>query len=425
MKILIANYRYFISGGPERYMFNLMEQLGSQGHEVIPFSIHYSKNISTPFSKYFVEPLGSRDEIYYDQQKKSFKTISRTLSRLFYSPEVEKAVCRLVDDHEPQVAYILHYLRKLSPALLVGLKKRNIPIIVRLSDYAMLCPQALFLRDNQPCTLCAHGKTLPSVQYRCIKGSLAASALNMMATWYHRQRHFFDLIDCFVCTNDFMYNMMLDAGYPENKLVCIPTFTNLEHFIPNTGYAKSGYIAYCGRLTELKGVHVLLEAIEHLKKKNYDNIRLKIAGTGDTDYVDACKRQVAHRGLESNVEFVGELNTEQLPDFLANALFSVVPSLCFENLPNSLIESLACGTPVIASNIGSLKGCIENGRNGFLFNPGDSLDLADKIATCLGNETLLNAMAMNARVAAEAEYSHVKHIDKLLGVFMRLSSKKN
>jgi len=420
MKILIANYRYFISGGPERYMFNLTDQLLAKGHEVIPFSIHYAKNVSTPFSRYFVEPLGNRDQVYFDQQKKSFKTVSRTLSRLFYSPEVEKAVCRIVADHKPRVAYILHYLRKLSPALLVGLKKRNIPIIVRLSDYGMLCPQAHFLRDNQPCTLCAHGKILPSVQYRCIKASLAASALNMMATWYHRQRHFFDLIDCFVCTNNFMYTMMLDAGYPESKLTCIPTFNNIEHFSPTDGYSKSDYIAYCGRIAELKGVHVLLEAMAHLKKKNCADLRLKIAGTGDPKYIDACRRQIAGMRLETNVEFVGELNTEQLPEFLANALFSVVPSLSFENLPNSLIESLACGTPVIASNIGSLKGCIENGRNGFLFNPGDSLDLADKIATCLGNETFLNAMAINARLEAEAEYSPGNHINKLMKVFNEL-----
>ena len=420
MKILFANYRYFISGGPERYMFNLTDQLLAKGHEVIPFSIHYSKNVSTPFSQYFVEPLGGRDEVYFDQQKKSFKTVSRTLSRLFYSSEVEKAVCRMVDDHEPQIAYVLHYLRKFSPALLVGLKKRSIPIVVRLSDYAMLCPQAHLLRDNQPCTLCVHGNILPSVQYRCMKGSLAASTLNMLATWYHRNRHFFDLIDCFVCTNDFMYNMMLDAGYPENKLVCIPTFTNIEHFFPNTGYVKSDYFAYCGRLTELKGVHVILEAIAHIKKKNCADVRLKIAGTGDPEYVDACRRQVANRELETNVEFVGELNTEQLPGFLANALFSVVPSLWFENLPNSLIESLACGTPVIASNIGSLSGCIDNGRNGFLFIPGDSLDLAEKMAHCLENETLLNTMAMNARIEAEAEYSSVKHINKLLRVFNEL-----
>ena len=420
MKILIANYRYFISGGPERYIFNLTDQWSAKGHEVIPFSIHYAKNVSTPFSKYFVEPLGSCDEVYFDQQKKSFKTVSQTLSRLFYSSEVEKAVCRIVDDHEPQIAYILHYLRKLSPALLVGLKKRNIPIIVRLSDYAMLCPQAHFLRNSQPCTLCAQGNILPSVRYRCVKGSLAASTFNMLATWYHRQRHFFDLIDCFVCTNDFMYKMMFEAGYPENKLTCIPTFTNLEHFSPNPDYAKSGYIAYCGRLSELKGVHVLLEAIAHLKEKNRTDVRLKIAGTGEPMYLETCRRQISDMRLEKNVELVGELDTKQLPDFYANALFSVVPSLWFENLPNSLIESLACGTPVITSNIGSLKGCIENGRNGFLFNPGDACDLATKIAACLENETLLNQMAKNARAEAREKYSPDKHINKLLMVFNEL-----
>ncbi len=284
----------------------------------------------------------------------------------------------------------------------------------------MLCPQAHFLRDNKPCTFCAKGKILPSVRYRCIKGSFAASVLNMIATWYHRNRYFFDLIDCFICTNDFMYNMMLGAGYPENKLACIPTFTSLEHFVPNHDYAKSGYIAYCGRLSKLKGVHILIEAIALLIKRNYTEIRLKIAGTGDQKYVEACKQQITDMHLEKNIELVGELSTKQLPDFLANALFSVVPALWFENLPNSLIESLACGTPVIASNIGSLTKCIENGKNGFLFGPGDSLDLADKIAYCLDNVSLLNNMTINARTDAEAKYSPDEHIDALLKVFNSL-----
>ena len=62
MKTLIINYRYFISGGHERYMFDLIEILEKQGHEVIPFSIKSSRNIETPYEKYFAEPLGGQDE---------------------------------------------------------------------------------------------------------------------------------------------------------------------------------------------------------------------------------------------------------------------------------------------------------------------------------------------------------------------------
>ena len=58
MKILIVHYRYFISGGPERYLFNLKEALEARGHEVIPFSIKNSQNVKSLYSNYFVENIG-------------------------------------------------------------------------------------------------------------------------------------------------------------------------------------------------------------------------------------------------------------------------------------------------------------------------------------------------------------------------------
>ena len=67
MRILLVNYRYFISGGPEKYMFNIKKILEENGHEVIPFSIHSNKNVETEYSKYFVEPIGSRDATYFDE----------------------------------------------------------------------------------------------------------------------------------------------------------------------------------------------------------------------------------------------------------------------------------------------------------------------------------------------------------------------
>jgi len=213
MKLLIANYRYFVSGGPERYMFNLINALDAHGHEIVPFSVRYDRNRPTPYARYFVPPLGSESEITFREQQQTPGTLWRTVQRLFYAPEVERAVRRLVVDTQPQVAYILHYLRKLSPSLLVGLKKEMVPVAVRLSDYAMVCPQSHCLRDDQPCRLCAQGNLVRSIRYRCVQHSLAASILNALATWYHRFRHYFDLIDVFVTTNSFMYQTMVSAGF--------------------------------------------------------------------------------------------------------------------------------------------------------------------------------------------------------------------
>jgi len=399
-------------------MFNVTERLSNDNHKVFPFSIHYNQNFQTQYSKYFVEPLGNRDEVYFHQQGINPKSFLRTLSRLFYSKEVESAITRLANDTKPQIAYVLHYLRKLSPSLLVGLKKMNIPTIVRLSDYAMVCPQAHCLRDDKPCTLCVKGNIIPSIRFRCVKNNFVASSLNALATWFHRFKHYFDLVDSFITTNEFMKQIMIAAGFPKEKLFCIPTFTNINTFMPSRNFTKSNYIVYVGRLAHEKGVHVLIDAFNILQKKGLAiDIHLKITGVGSNKYFQNLKEKVKFEGLESNVHFLGNLETHKVPNLLNQALFSVVPSLWYENLPNSFLESYACGTPVIASDIGSLSACVNNGVTGFHFRHGSPEDLAEKIEYCLNNPTLMGDMAVNCRREALSLYSPKSHCESLINLF--------
>jgi len=416
MKILLSNYRYFISGGPERYMFNVKSALEKKMHDVIPFSINYSKNVSSQYDKYFVAPLGDEDAIYFDQQKKTPKTILRTLSRLFYSSEVEEAIVTLTKEHQPDVAYILHYLRKMSPSLLVGLKKQGIPIVVRLSDYAMLCPQAHCIRNDKSCTLCLGGNIYPSIKNKCIKDNYTVSVLNAVATLYHKNKNYFELIDKFVCTNEFMYKMMKDSGYSEDKLCCIPTFTDTSFFEPNKGNMKSDYIIYSGRIDHLKGLHILIDAINVLKERGV-HIQLRVAGGGDLQYENTCRSKIKKYGLDSSISFLGMIDSSTLKEQLRNAKLCVVPSIWFENLPNTIIESFACGTPVLASDLGTLSSCVENNKTGFLFNVDDPIDLANKIEFCSSSEVNLIEMGGNCREEALKKYSPEIHMASLTKLF--------
>jgi glycosyltransferase involved in cell wall biosynthesis len=418
MRILLANYRYFISGGPERYLFNVSDALTARGHTVIPFSIKYTRNQSTPYSRYFVEPLGARDEIYFRDQRPTLQTTWRTFTRLFYASDVERAITRLVAETRPDVAYILHYLRKLSPSLLVGLKHAGLPIVVRLSDYAMLCPQAHCLRDNAPCELCVRGDLLPSVRYRCVQHSFAASSLNALATWFHRFRRYFDLVDVFVTTTEFMFQMMHQAGFPKQRLRFIPTFVNGNAFRPAPNFAKANYIAFAGRLEEIKGAHILIQAIAHLRRSRPDlPITLKIAGTGDAQYRARLEQQIVENDLNDAIQLVGELSANDLSDFLGKAIVSVVPAIWYENMPNAILESYACGTPVLASRIGSLIESVTDGKTGFLFEAGGAMKLAERIAFCLDHPELLVTMSSNVRHIAETVYSSDVHLIELEQLF--------
>ena len=402
-------------------MFNLINQLSENNHEIIPFSIYYSQNKKTEYSKYFVSPLGSQDEVYFDDQKMTPKTLLKTLSRLFYSKEVERSVSKLVDETQPQIAYVLHYLRKLSPSLLVGLQKKKIPIIVRLSDYAMICPQSHCLRENQPCTLCVAASLKNSIKHRCIKNSKPASILNAMATWFHNSKDYFSLIDQFVTTNSFMYQKMLESGWPEDKLTCIPTFTDIKKLSHSENFLKNNYICYIGRIENLKGIHILIDAFIKMKKRTKNDVVLKIAGTGSGAYLSELKNKIRNYDMESCIQFVGQLDILAISKFLGKALFSVVPSLCFENLPNSILESYSCGTPVFASDIGSLSGCVKEGVTGVLFKCGDVNDLADKLEFYLNNQSLLPEMAVNSRREALDKYApevHIASLEKLFHKFV-------
>lgn len=421
MRILLANYRYFASGGPERYMFNLTDALTEHGHEVIPFSIRYAQNLPSLYEKYFVSPTAKEDQIYFRDQSFSPVALSKTLSRLFYAPDVENSARQLAKDTQPDIAYLLIYLRKLSPSLIVGLKKSGLPVVVRLSEYSMLCPAIICFRDGHTCQLCVKGNLFPSIVYRCVQNRLTASLVNAAATYYHRFRHYFDLIDCFITPTHFMYEMMLSAGYPAEKLKWIPTFVDSDFFHPEPQKQKpvdTPYFLYAGRMDYDKGVHILLDAWRQLKS-NYDGaIQLKIAGTngfGTAGYVE----HLMSLGLP-DVFFLGEVNKDRVADLLRNAYVTILPSIWFDNLPNAILESYASGTAVISSNIGSFRECVVDNETGLLFKAGDPDDLAQKMRYALDHPEQVALMSQKARIAALEKYSRTMHLSRLESLFKSL-----
>lgn len=415
MRILIVNYRYFISGGPEKYMFNIKKVLENNGHEVVPFSIHSNKNVETKYSKYFVEPIGSRDDTYFDEVKKTPKTILQMIFRSFYSLSVKKAIKKEIKDVKPDIVYIIHFVNKLSPSVIKGAKEMGIPVVLRLSDYFLLCPRFDFLYNKNVCEDCLKYGYKTCIKRKCVKNSFFASFVRVASMKFHNFIKIYNKVDAFITPSLFLKEKLVSNGFNKNKINCIPTFTssvsgNHKNYIGSYGL-------YFGRISEEKGVETIVKAYEKLP----DHL-LKIMGDDTTDEAKRLKKYIKQKHIK-NIEFLGFKKGKELEKIIQDSRFVLIPSIWYDNLPNTALESFQYYKPVIASNIGSLPELVQDKYNGYLFEPGNYDDLISKIKY-LDIDKVAEEMGNNSYKKLEEEFSQTKHYKKLINLFNQLSNKE-
>jgi glycosyltransferase involved in cell wall biosynthesis len=116
------------------------------------------------------------------------------------------------------------------------------------------------------------------------------------------------------------------------------------------------------------------------------------------------------------------MHGEELKEAVRNALCTIVPSICYDNSPLAVFESMALGKPVIASRIGGIPELVIDGRTGFLFEPGNFRELAEKIRCLIGMPETIVDMGREARARLEREYSPESHYLALMGIYRRVLS---
>lgn len=414
MRILIVNYRYFISGGPEKYMFNVKKMLEENGHEVIPFSIHSNKNEESEYSKYFVEPIGGRDATYFEECKKTPKVIYQMISRSVYSRHVKKALQKEIKDVKPDLVYIIHFVNKLSPSVIRGAKQMGVPVVMRLSDYFLLCPRFDFMYEKKICEECLSKGYKSCVKKRCVKGSLFASIIRVFSMKVHQLINVYKDVDQFITPSQFLRRKLSENGFEGSKLKCIPTFTASRTVIGEPIVGEYGL--YFGRITEEKGVETVVKAYEKMPER-----RVLIMGDDTTEEAIRLKEYVDERKLK-NIEFVGFKSGTELEEIIKNSRFTLIPSIWYDNLPNTALESFQYFKPVIASNIGSLPELVVDDENGYLFSPDNVDELIEKIEL-LDDDKVVLEKGLNSRKKIETKFAPKTHYEDLLAVFEKVRNK--
>jgi len=177
-----------------------------------------------------------------------------------------------------------------------------------------------------------------------------------------------------------------------------------RHFVDFTVFAmrkkieeRAKVVGYIGRLSEEKGVLNLIKAIPLVLKKA-KAVGFIVCGTGALS--DEIKNIIKDEGLEAHVKLAGWVPHEDIPRYLNELKLVVLPSFT-EGLPNILLESMACGTPVLATPVGAIPDVVVEGKTGFLLKSARPEHIAERVVELLGNPTLLE------RVSKEA-YKHVR-----------------
>ena len=215
-------------------------------------------------------------------------------------------------------------------------------------------------------------------------------------------------IDAFVSPSKFLAEKFIEVGFPREKFFHIPTF--VESFQVETTYTNKGDILYFGRISKEKGTHILLKAYDEIRT---EKPTLRVIGdiTSSEYSIGLVKKYSDH------VKFEDFMPQKSLFERIKEASFIVVPSICYDNMPNVILESFVHGKPVVAASIGSFPELIDDRITGLLFDAGSVEDLTEKLMWAIDHQHEVKEMGKNARKYVEDNHSPKIHYDKLMNVF--------
>lgn len=416
MKIALVNYRYFVSGGPERYMFAIQKALEKRGHQVYPFSVKSVRNQETPTESYFLSSIGQGHETYFSEYNlRAPRTLTAVLGRMFYSFEAKKCFRRFLKAFTPDIVYVLHYQNKISCSIIDEAWAQGIPVVQRISDFGHVCATA-HLYDNKAgkvCEKCIQGPMLHGLG-GCMGCSLPVAALKVGSLYLQKWLGMRKKIRGFVFPSRSTLGKYVQAGFAPESCHHIPTFFNEQLNNPPLPVTYGDYALYIGRLTPEKGLNTLIASFLSTK------LPLKIVGFGVPAYEAKLKAML--EGQAHRIEFLGRLDFSAIKPLLAECLFTVVPSEWYDNFPNTVLESFAFSKCVVASNYGSLVELVEDGKTGLVFPAGDSQALAAAQHQLFADAHYARQLGEAAQRKLEELFSEKRHVDALESLFQRVTT---
>lgn len=392
MKVLIVHNHYQQRAGEGAAVEAQIAMLHEHGHDVVLYT------------------RDNADMQNYDLREKALSS-----QRTVYSQETYDQLRVLLAAEQPDVAHVHNVFPLISPSAYWALHDADVPTVQTIHNFRFLCPNGLFYTHAEVCERCKNGNTLHAVQRRCYRESYTLSSLYAFTIGLHRRWGTFQTIDRFIALTQFTAHKLVESGLTTREKVSV-LGNFLPNPLPNPGSTKERepYVVFLGRLTPEKGVETLIAAMAGLP-----HLGLKILGDGPQA---SALRTLAHQLGLDQVEFLGHVTGEAKWDLLRRATATVVPSVWYEHFPIVILESLAAGTPVVASDLGSLSHIIDDNETGLLFRLADSEDLSEKLRWLAAHTQEAREMGRQGRRVVESRFSVDRHYGRLVSIYGEVRS---
>jgi glycosyltransferase involved in cell wall biosynthesis len=383
LKILAGHTRYQQAGG-EDVVFTLeTDLLRRMGHTVLTYE-------------------------QSNQQLHDISPVSAFLQAV-WSRQTTARLDVLLRDFQPDLAHFHNTFAMISPSAYYACQAAGVPVVQTLSNYRLGCPNASCAVAGQPCERCiAHTVAWPGIVRKCYRESRLATAGVAAITAIHKAMNTYGgQVDAFISTTEFARRIHIRSGLPERRVFVKPNFVVPA---PGTPRKRGGYAFYAGRLSQEKGVDVLLAAWSQLRTP----LRLVLAGEAGGDCTEAVREATR---TNPRIEWVGGQTHEGVGRLLQEADFLIHPSRLYEGCSMVIVEAFNAGVPCLVSGQGSLAEMVEDGHSGRHFRQGDAAHLAEQATWLAAHPAQLDAMGATARSRYEKQFTPERNYALLMEIY--------
>lgn len=385
MKIVLVHNTYQQQGGEDVVFDQERKLLESHGHKVVAYRR----------SNWEADSYGGVKRL-------------ALVKKSIWASDSRREFAALLHSEKPDVVHVHNTFVMISPSIYSACREAKVPVVLTLHNYRLLCPTATFFRDGKICEECTEHSLLRSIRYGCFHASRPATATVALMLATHRYLHTWDRdVTSYIALTQFTRNKFVENGLPAEKVFVKPNFVYPD---PMPGNGSGEYVLFAGRLTPEKRISTMLVAWSRLP----DRIPLMVIGGGPQ--LAELEKEARDRGL-SNITFRGQLSREETLEAMHRARFLVFSSEWYETFGMTMVESFACGVPVICSRLGAMQELVDDGRTGLHFTPGDAKDLAEKVEWAWNNPEIIRGLGKAARQEYLDKYTAEKNYPLLMKIY--------